>query len=162
MNAGFQLKAVMWVRKKDLGLSCFHARIGSSDPAKDLEISECLFTWFLIKRFKNKAMSFTYIVWWHQFVKYTTASAILLHYRASAEETFKGHSVGRSARDMHRLLWGKHDYRVKNPTGSSCTWWYMYETWICSFITNEDALECLLYNKWKISRTFSFPNVKAF
>lgn len=38
MNAGFQLKAVTWVRKKDLGLSCFHARIGSSDPARDLEI----------------------------------------------------------------------------------------------------------------------------
>lgn len=31
-------------------------------------------------------------------------SVILLHRRASTEETFKGHSVGCIAKDMHRLL----------------------------------------------------------
>lgn len=50
MNAGFQLKAVMWVRKKDLGLSCFHARIGSSDPARDLEISARVFVHLILNQ----------------------------------------------------------------------------------------------------------------
>lgn len=30
------------------------------------------------------------------------------------QDSFKGHSVGRSAKDMHHSLWGKHNHRVRD------------------------------------------------
>lgn len=79
--------------------------------------------------------------------------SVILYYRASTEETFKSHSVGRTAKDMHRSLWRKHDYRVRHenqqahrtPDGCMC------ECQICSFHNQwgDTWVSATLRGKWK-------------
>lgn len=122
MNADFQVKAVWGLARRILPVlfSCcdWESWWGFRNDLITLTIATGVsvhrFVNQICRHVTNKATCFQCLVWRHKLVKNTTVSVILLRYRASAEETFKGHSVGRAAKDMHRSLWRKHDYRVRN------------------------------------------------
>lgn len=83
--------------------------------------------------------------------------------------TFKGHSAGCAAKDTHRSLWRKHDYRVrknKTTTRGLCTsWMYMCEQHLCLHeqwghtglfaTTGREWAEHLCLEDWKPSNTTS-------
>lgn len=81
----------------------------------------------------------------YRYIKNTTVCVSILLYNTSTEETFKGRSAGCTAIDMHRLLWGKHDFRVKNKDQQAHCSPGAYFFSFCAFvwITNP-----LLHYRW--------------
>lgn len=91
----------------------------------------------------------------------------ILLYNTSTEETFKGRSAGCTAIDMHRLLWGKHDFRVKNKDQQAhCSPGAYFFFFLCICVNHKSAPSLPMRPCWsgccndeKMKRTFGFIKV---
>lgn len=114
----------------------------------------------------NKAMMcFPVLCLWHKFVKKTKKQPCLRFFCITMQDSFKGHSVGCSAKDMHRSLWGKHNHRVRDENQQAqrahngCT--------VCArakSVPLQPMRPCwsIAYNKKRKSRTIGFAKLIAF
>lgn len=98
-------------------------------------------------------------------LKKTKKQPCLRFFCITMQDSFKGHSVGCSAKDMHRSLWGKHNHRVRDENQQAqrahngCT--------VCArakSVPLQPMRPCwsIAYNKKRMSRTIGFAKLIAF